>query len=373
MATYLKLPSGRWRAQVRRKGQSLSQTLPTKAMAQEWARDQESAIDKGLSPKHSPKRSSSLRSPALTHVHPGDRQTLGHLIDLHFADLAELNRSVGRSKEHALFRIKEEIGKTRINDLTREFLVNFAKQRAMSGAGPVTISIDISFIGTMMEHAAAVHGIDVPVDQLRLARIALHRLGLVARANERDRRPTEQEIAQIIDTANNNPRQIIPLGRIIQFAIATALRQDEISRVLWEDFNPERRLLKIRQRKHPRLKQINDQTIPLVPDTGFDPVAIIGVQGDRTGKRTGFIFPYDGRSVGTAFRRVCRDLGIQDLHFHDLRHEAISRLFEADWDIPQVAMVSGHKDWKMLQRYTHLRPSFIASRGRPGGWRSAAE
>jgi integrase len=66
-----------------------------------------------------------------------------------------------------------------------------------------------------------------------------------------------------------------------------------------------------------------------------------------------------------------RDLGIEDLHFHDLRHEAISRLFEADWDIPMVAAVSGHIDWKMLQRYTHLRPTFIASRS--GRARLAAE
>ena len=57
-------------------------------------------------------------------------------------------------------------------------------------------------------------------------------------------------------------------------------------------------------------------------------------------------------------------LQINDLHFHDLRHEGISRLFEADWDIQQVAAVSGHRDWKMLQRYTHLRPSYIASHAR---------
>lgn len=51
----------------------------------------------------------------------------------------------------------------------------------------------------------------------------------------------------------------------------------------------------------------------------------------------------------------------------DPRHESISRLFEADWDIPQVAAVSGHRDWKMLQRYTHLRPGYIASLTRRRG------
>ena len=57
----------------------------------------------------------------------------------------------------------------------------------------------------------------------------------------------------------------------------------------------------------------SDQTIPLVGDSGFDPIAIIKEQGERTGRTQGFIFPYDGRSVGAAFRRVCRDLSIEDL------------------------------------------------------------
>ncbi len=72
----------------------------------------------------------------------------------------------------------------------------------------------------------------------------------------------------------------------------------------------------------------------------FDTEAIDKEQGERTGRSQGFIFPYDGRSVGAAFRRVCRDLAIENLHFHDLRQEAISRLFKADWDIQNVAMVS---------------------------------
>jgi integrase len=347
MATFSKLPSGQWRVQVRRKKLFLSRTFRIKAHAEQWAREQEQLIDKGLAP---------------TAVSTESRETFASLIDLHLADLKELRRGIGRSKEHTLFRLRDMVGATRVSRINREFLVDFAKRRAKQGAGPVTIGIDLSFIGTVLEHAAAVHGITVPTEQVRLGRIALNRLGLVAKSAERDRRPTADELAQIIATADANPRQIIPLGRIVKFAVATALRQDEISRVMWEDFDPVASTLLVRQRKHPRQKARNDQMVPLVADTGFDAVAVIKEQGERTGRATGFIFPYDGRSVGTAFRRVCRDLGIENLHFHDLRHEAISRLFEADWDIPQVAAVSGHKDWKMLQRYTHLRPSFIASR-----------
>jgi integrase len=59
--------------------------------------------------------------------------------------------------------------------------------------------------------------------------------------------------------------------------------------------------------------------------------------------------------ISTNFTRACQLLGIIDLHFHDLRHEGISRLFEMGKTIPQVAAVSGHRSWSSLQRYTHLR------------------
>lgn len=67
------------------------------------------------------------------------------------------------------------------------------------------------------------------------------------------------------------------------------------------------------------------------------------------------IFPYSGESVSAAWTRACKFLEIKDLHFHDLRHDGVSRLFEMDWDIPRVASVSGHRDLNSLRRYTHLR------------------
>ena len=62
-------------------------------------------------------------------------------------------------------------------------------------------------------------------------------------------------------------------------------------------------------------------------------------------------------SVSQAFRRACHRLEDEDLHFHDLRHEAISRLFERGFSVPQVAAISGHEDFRMLARYTHIASS----------------
>jgi integrase len=137
------------------------------------------------------------------------------------------------------------------------------------------------------------------------------------------------------------------------------MRQDEISRIRWDDFDPIEKMLLIRDRKDPQRKSGNNQRIPLLSVCGYDPCAIIEEQRTLLGKSRGRIFPYNGKSVGTAFRRQCRELKIEDLHFHDLRHEGTSRLFEAGFTIEQVALVTGHKDWKMLRRYTHLKPEAL--------------
>jgi hypothetical protein len=115
-------------------------------------------------------------------------------------------------------------------------------------------------------------------------------------------------------------------ARIIRFAVATAMRQDEIARVEWRDFDASGRTLLIRNRKDPRKKKGNDQRIPLLDVSGYDACKIIEEQGRFSNIREGRIFPYNGRSVGTAFRRQCRDLKIDDLHFHTKARAAFSRL-----------------------------------------------
>jgi integrase len=136
------------------------------------------------------------------------------------------------------------------------------------------------------------------------------------------------------------------------------MRQEEITRILWKDIDVTGRTVVVRDRKDPREKIGNDQKVPLIDSTGYDAWALLEEQKPFAGK-SDRVFPYNGRSVGTAFRRACRELKIIDLHFHDLRHEATSRLFEAGFLIQQVALVTGHKDWKMLKRYTNLRPEQI--------------
>ncbi|RAK51304.1 tyrosine-type recombinase/integrase [Phenylobacterium deserti] len=344
MASIRKQKSGRWRVQVRRRGRTISETFARYSDAKDWAQDTERQIELGDAPL--PSRLSRIR-------------TFGELVDLHMADMKEVGRAPGRSKVATLLMLKRELGKEKVAHLDRERLVQFGRERAAAGAGPVTVSMDIGAIRLVLSHAVAIHGLPVKVEPVDMARIALKRLGLIGKSNERDRRPSDEEIARLIAHFDGNPRQVIPMGRIIKFAVATAMRQEEICRVTWSDLNTRTRMLTIRDRKDPRVKKGNDQRIPLLAVSGYDAMELIEEQRACRGNEDDRIFPYCHKSAGTAFRRACRGLAIDDLRFHDLRHEGTSRLFEAGFTIEQVSLVTGHKDWKMLRRYTHLRPEAL--------------
>lgn len=339
MPSITKLASGNWRAQVRRKGCYAADTFRRRRDAEEWALNTERCIDQGLNPKRRPK---------------GPARTFGDLVDLHVHDLHEVGKPIRRSKAAVMEALKLSIGGTKIAKLDRARLIDYGKRRAKEGAGPATLAIDFSFIRTVLSHAAAVHGIDVATEDVRLARIALCSLGLIGKGNERDRRPAPDELDELIEYFESNPRQLIPMGRIIRFAVATAMRQEEICRIAWSDVDLRKKTVLVRDRKDPRDKDGNHQRVPLLNLTGYDSWQILLEQRIVTRGR-GLVFPHNSRSVGTAFRRACRSLEIEDLHFHDLRHEATSRLFEAGLPIEKVALVTGHKDWKMLKRYTHLK------------------
>jgi integrase len=343
MASIKKLPSGTWRAQVRRKGRYVAVSFKRHRDAEEWALDMERRIDRGES---------------TLNTRPKHINTIADLVDLHIADMADVAKTLRRSKAYSLNKLRDDIGSIKIDHLDRVRIIEFGRDRSKEGAGAATIAMDISYLKTIMLHASAVHGVDLSIEQVDLARVALMRLGLVAKGKERDRRPTQSELDDLINYFASNSRQIAPLHKIIPFAVATAMRQSEISSITWGDIDERKRTVIVRDRKDPRHKSGNDQRVPLVDLSGYDAWAILQEQRQHTNPK-GRVFPFNPRTVGTAFRRGCKHLGIEDLRFHDLRHEGTSRLFEAGLQIEQVALVTGHKDWKMLKRYTHISPDTI--------------
>jgi integrase len=158
----------------------------------------------------------------------------------------------------------------------------------------------------------------------------------------RDRRLTPREDRLILRYCHNhvNPE----LYSIVVLALETAMRQGEILRLQWEHLN-----LKSRVAHLPETKNGTKRDVPLSIKAQ---AALI-----RLGVKTnGRVFGYTPEGLKSSWRFMNAKLGIEDLHFHDLRHEAISRLFElGSLDMMEVAAISGHKSLAMLKRYTHLK------------------
>ena len=133
-------------------------------------------------------------------------------------------------------------------------------------------------------------------------------------------------------------------------ALETAMRRGEILRIEYGNIDEVQRTLKI-----PVTKNGHPRTIPL------STLALSTLQSAYDGT-SGKIFPVSPNAFRMAWEKLRRRVGIVDLHFHDLRHEAISRLFEKGLSIPEVALISGHRDYRMLFRYTHLRAEDVAKK-----------
>jgi integrase len=158
----------------------------------------------------------------------------------------------------------------------------------------------------------------------------------------RDRRITAREERLILRyCAQRQTREMIA---IFQIALETAMRQGEILSLCWEHINLQARIAHLSETKNG-----SKRDVPLTM-TARDLLTAQGVQS------SGRVFSYTSSGLKSSWRSMIKNLGIVDLHFHDLRHEAISRLVErGTFDLMEVAAISGHKSLSMLKRYTHLR------------------
>ena len=195
------------------------------------------------------------------------------------------------------------------------------------------------------------------------ARNACAELRLIGKARKRARRPTPGELEQLRDHfARRDKRSQIPMLSVMEFALASARRESEICRLEWRDNDERTRTGIVRDAKHPTAKEGNHRRFKYTPEAW----AVVQAQ-PRT---SAYIFPHEPRSIGAAFTRACHVLGIKDLRFHDLRHEATSRLFERGYQIHEVAQFTLHDSWNELKRYANLRPENLRelrAQAAPGG------
>lgn len=318
----------KWRALVRLKGHpSASRTFNGKAAAEQWARATEDAMRAG---KGIPQAS----------------VTLSDLIHRYTVEMARF-KPLTATKRGNLRRWEESLGEREVASLTGQDVLDHVAGRDIS---PATMAMEIGFLGEVLAAGRSLWGMTIP-DVVAATRPTLRRAGAIGKPEERERRPSPEELQAIADYYRYNFGRI-PMRDLIPFAIETAMRASEITGLRWEDYRPgDKPIILIRDRKDPKDKRNNSQWVPLLGES-----AAILERQPRKGAR---IFPFEPGSIGASFRRACERLQITNLHFHDLRHEGVSRLFEQGYTIEQVAIVSGHRDWKSLKRYTNLRPESL--------------
>lgn len=264
--------------------------------------------------------------------------------------VSESKKEVGRTKAQVLNAIKGyEIAQRRCSTIDSTDLVEFANQ-LVSKVQPQTVSNYLSHLAAIFAIARPAWG--YPLDQAAMkdAFVVTKRLGITSKSRTRERRPSLAELDLLMQHFGERQQRrpsSVPMQKVIAFAIFSTRRLEEITRLRRADLDEVGSKILVRDMKNPGEKLGNDVWCDL-------PAEALHVAQSMPSD-TDEIFPYTTDAIGMGFTRACQLLGIVDLHFHDLRHDGVSRLFEMGHNVPQVAAVSGHRSWSSLKRYTHLR------------------
>ena len=279
----------------------------------------------------------------------GQDYTLAQLIESYMSDFGDKVR-MGRTKQSDLNKIKTyEIASKIISTLTSADYIRHIKGRLDGGVLPQTAHNDIVWMHIVIKFGIAAFNLKADLHELEAAKSFLDANGMTARSARRERLPTAAEIRKLIEYFRDykTRRSSVPMLDIMLFAIFSGRRQAEITRIRWEDNDPEHRTGIVRDLKHPRKKIGNHRQFNYPPEAW----KIINKQPNDKPE----IFPYSAKTVGTYFANACHVLEIKDLHFHDLRHLATSLLFIINGlPIQDVSSITLHESWDMLRRYTHL-------------------
>lgn len=199
----------------------------------------------------------------------------------------------------------------------------------VSGA---TVNREMNLISAVFTHA-------IKEWKVRMAENPVKLVKRPPKPKHRDRRVSDSEYSELVDYFNGAKPETASwyAGRMFVFGIETAMRLGEMSNLLWADVQLSKRFLTVTDSKNS-----DSRHVPLSS-------AAIKLLSELP-KNDDFVFPASVESVGAMFRRGCGALGIEDLHFHDTRHEGVSRLAKK-FNVMELAKVIGHRDLKSLMIY----------------------
>ncbi|MFN3890767.1 MAG: tyrosine-type recombinase/integrase [Beijerinckiaceae bacterium] len=324
MATFRKR-GDKWHVQVRLKGQpSQTRSFRLKSEACAWALQTEAMLSNADVPK----------TPAM-------EVTLLQLLERYEQSVSARKR--GHKAEVYLLRTlkRHTIALLPAREITSANVAAYRDERLRS-VSPSTVRRELALLQHCMNVAKSDWGLSIESNPV----LAIKK---PKQANARQRRLAgAEELRKLLDAFASCRNPLI--RQVFLFALATGMRRGEVLSLQWRNVDLQGRTALL-----PLTKNGEARVVPLSPSA-------LEVLNERRTLGGDLVFPISANAFRLAWERVRRRAGIENLRFHDLRHEAISKFFEIGLSVPEVALISGHKDARMLFRYTHLRADIVAQK-----------
>jgi integrase len=324
MASFRKR-NGKWQVQVRRLGHPpITRSFIKKADADTWARQIENQLDRSDLPVD-PKQLRTI--------------TLGDLLKRYRDTVTVKKRGVAVERMRIDKIIRHEIGLYCLSRVTPSAIASYRDER-LRQVKPETIRRELTILRHLFEVARKDWG-------LRTTSNPVAQITKPAPGRARERRLQNGEYEKLLTASERSRSKQLP--SIVKLAIETGMRRGELLAMRWDQINLENSKLHIPDTKNgvPRTIPLSSRAIEILREL------------PRKGER---VFSGSGDALRQAWENLRERAGIENLHFHDLRHEAISRFFERGLSVPEVALISGHRDVRQLFRYTHLRAEDVVAK-----------
>ena len=308
-----------YQVQVQRKGYpAQTKTFRSKADAQAWATIVESEMQRGVWRDRS----------------ESENTTLMEALDRYAEEIIPSKKA----PRQELVRLRQwqakPIAKMFLASIRGRDVAAVIRDMEAEGKAPNTIRLYLALLSHLFTIARKEWGMEAlsnPVELVRKPKLP----------HGRDRRLVGDEETRLLDTCQAmNPE----LASIVSFAIETAMRQGEIMGMAWGKVDLKRQTVTLEDTKNGEKR-----VVPLTTKA-------TQILRDLPRNLDGEVWTYTLEGMRASYIKACKRAGIEGLTFHDLRHEATSRLFEKGLNPMQAAAITGHKNMQMLKRYTHLRP-----------------
>lgn len=328
-----------WQVKIRRRGYpAQSRTFTRRADAEAWARQVEAEMDRGAWRDRS----------------AADGTTLYALLDRYLKDVVPTKRGAEIEALRIKTLMRDEVAQHKLSALSPLVLAEWRDRRLAAGCSGGTVNRELNIVSAVLNWARRelMIAVENPVAGIRRpppSRARDRRLEgdeearLLAALEDRDG-STRREDGKRYRHGTRNPW----IKPIVLLALETAMRRGELLSLTWDNIDLKRRVAYL-----PETKNGDARTVPL---SSRAVEVLHGLPRSIDGR----VFPVTANALKIAFERAVRRAGIEDFHFHDLRHEATSRLAERLPNVVELAAVTGHKDLRMLKRYYHPRAEDLA-------------